>query len=120
MFEVVGQSVGRLAWDVVGAAGSDAGQWAAGAVAGLGGVGEGLFEPIERSELEEPVLGPGPRKKVAAFVRLIEKLRAVADEMIAEAFGGIDPKDIAITRAVLTRVRENAARTATLNRASNQ
>ena len=40
--------------------------------------------------------------------------------MISEAFAGIDPEDIAITRAVLTRVRENAARTAPLNRASNQ
>src|SRR5450432_1314918 len=37
---------------------------------------EDLFEPVERTELEEPVLGPGPRKKVAAFVRLMEKLRA--------------------------------------------
>jgi DNA helicase-2/ATP-dependent DNA helicase PcrA len=35
-----------------------------------------LFEPVERTELEEAVLGPGPRKKVAAFVKLIEKLRA--------------------------------------------
>jgi DNA helicase-2/ATP-dependent DNA helicase PcrA len=37
---------------------------------------ESLFEPVERTELEEPVLGPGPRKKVAAFVKLMEKLRA--------------------------------------------
>lgn len=34
-----------------------------------------LFEPVERTELEEPVLGPGPRKKVAAFVAMMEKLR---------------------------------------------
>jgi DNA helicase-2/ATP-dependent DNA helicase PcrA len=36
---------------------------------------DSLFEPVERTELDEPVLGPGPRKKVAAFVSLIEKLR---------------------------------------------
>ena len=51
---------------------------------------------------------------------LVEKLRAVADEMIAEAFAGIDPRDIEITRQVLARARENASRDAPLNRASNQ
>ena len=44
----------------------------------------------------------------------------VADEMIAEAFAGVDPKDIEITRQVLGRVRENASRVAAMNRASNQ
>jgi len=33
---------------------------------------------------------------------------------------GIDPKDIEITRQVLARARENAGRTAGINRASNQ
>jgi hypothetical protein len=47
-------------------------------------------------------------------------LRAVADEMIADAFAGIDPKEIEITRAVLGRVRENATRAAPMHRASNQ
>jgi len=51
---------------------------------------------------------------------LIEKLRGVADELIADAFAGVDPQDIEITRAVLGRVRENASRTTPLNRASNQ
>jgi hypothetical protein len=40
--------------------------------------------------------------------------------MIADAFAGIDPKDIEITRAVLARARENASRAAQMNRASNQ
>src|SRR5450432_2935179 len=44
--------------------------------AGEASENEDLFEPVERTELEEPVLGPGPRKKVAAFVKLMEKLRA--------------------------------------------
>jgi hypothetical protein len=47
-------------------------------------------------------------------------LRGVADEMIAEAFAGIDPRDIEITRQVLARARENASRAAPLNRASNE
>jgi hypothetical protein len=40
--------------------------------------------------------------------------------MIAEAFAGVDPTHIAIAREVLARVRENAARAAEMNRASNQ
>jgi MarR family transcriptional regulator for hemolysin len=51
---------------------------------------------------------------------LIAKLKGIADEMIAEAFAGIDPKDIETTRRVLSRARENACRNNALNRASNQ
>ena len=51
---------------------------------------------------------------------LVVKLRAVADEMIADAFAGIDPKEIKITRAVVGRVRENATGAAPMHRASNQ
>jgi DNA helicase-2/ATP-dependent DNA helicase PcrA len=46
-----------------------------------------LFEPTERAELDEPVLGVGPRKKVAAFVALMEKLRAQS--------AGLAPADLA-------------------------
>src|SRR5450432_4615921 len=55
--------------------------------AGQGDDEGGLFEPIERTELEEAVLGAGPRKKVAAFVKLMEKLRA---ESV-----GLQPADLA-------------------------
>jgi DNA-binding MarR family transcriptional regulator len=84
-----------------------------------------IVDRLEEARLVERVADPADRRAWRLHVTaraqpLIEKLRAVADEMISEAFAGIDPKDIAITRAVLTRVRENAARTATLNRASNQ
>ena len=51
---------------------------------------------------------------------LMEKLTAVGAELVDEAFAGIDPQEIEITRNVLARVRENAGRTATMNRASNQ
>ena len=50
---------------------------------------------------------------------LVAKLHAVADDMIAEAFAGIDPHDIETTRQVLGRVRENASQVAPLNRALN-
>ncbi|MGE5564121.1 MAG: MarR family winged helix-turn-helix transcriptional regulator [Bacillota bacterium] len=51
---------------------------------------------------------------------LIEKLQAVGAELVSEAFAGIDPKEIEITRKVLAQVRENASRCGAVNRASNQ
>lgn len=83
-----------------------------------------IVDRLEEAELVERVADPADRRAwrlhVTATARpLIEKLRAVADEMISEAFAGIDPQDIATTRAVLARVRENAARPSPLNRASN-
>jgi len=51
---------------------------------------------------------------------LIEKLQAVGAELVGQAFAGIDPKDIEITRKVLAQARENAGRCAAMNRASNQ
>src|SRR4051794_12101268 len=49
---------------------------------------------------------------------LIDKLHAVGDVLVAHAFAGIDPKDIATTRQVLARVRENSGRTAAPAKAS--
>ena len=84
-----------------------------------------IIDRLQESELVERVADPSDRRAwrlhVTARARpLVEKLRAVADEMIADAFAGIDPKDIEITRQVLGRVRENASHSAPMNRASNQ
>jgi MarR family transcriptional regulator, transcriptional regulator for hemolysin len=84
-----------------------------------------IVDRLEGAALVERVADPADRRAwrlhvTACAQPLIAKLRAVADEMISEAFAGIDPKDIEITRSVLGRVRENASRTAPLNRASNQ
>jgi MarR family transcriptional regulator for hemolysin len=84
-----------------------------------------IVDRLEEAGLVERVADPADRRAwrlhVTARARpLIEKLRAVADEMTADAFAGIDPKHIEITREVLGRVRENASRNAPLNRASNQ
>jgi MarR family transcriptional regulator for hemolysin len=51
---------------------------------------------------------------------LIDKLHSVGGVLVAHAFAGIDPKDIATTRQVLARVRENSGRTAAPAKASNQ
>jgi DNA helicase-2/ATP-dependent DNA helicase PcrA len=70
------------AWDALTLASADP---AGGA--GDDGDQDSLFEPVERTELDEPVLGAGPRKKVAAFVALMEKLRRES--------AGLSPADLA-------------------------
>jgi DNA-binding MarR family transcriptional regulator len=50
---------------------------------------------------------------------LIEKLKAVGAQLVEQAFAGIDPKEIEITREVLARTRENASRSAATAKASN-
>jgi len=84
-----------------------------------------IVDRLEEGGLVERVADPADRRAwrlhiTARAQPLIEKLRSVAHEMTTEAFAGIDPKDIEITRQVLGRVRENACRAAPLNRASNQ
>ena len=84
-----------------------------------------IVDRLEEAGHVERVADPADRRAWRLHVTakaqpLIEKLRCVADEMIAEAFAGIEPRDIEITRKVLARARENAARTAPLNRASNE
>ena len=84
-----------------------------------------IVDRLEEASLVERVADPADRRAWRLHVTaraqpLIEKLHAVADEMIAEAFAGLDPKEIEITRKVLARARENASRVAPLNRASNE
>ena len=84
-----------------------------------------IVDRLEEAKLVERVADPADRRAWRLHVTaeaqpIVEKLRALADEMIAEAFSGIDPKHIEITREVLGRVRENASRAAPMSRASNQ
>ena len=84
-----------------------------------------IIDRLEEGALVERVADPADRRAWRLHVTaraqpLIEKLRAIADEMTAEAFAGIDSKDIEIARQVLGRVRGNACRAAPINRASNQ
>jgi DNA-binding MarR family transcriptional regulator len=84
-----------------------------------------IVDRLEEAGLVERVADPADRRAWRLHVTakahpLVEKLRALADSMIAEAFAGIDSKQIEITREVLARVRENTSRVAPMNRASNQ
>jgi DNA-binding MarR family transcriptional regulator len=83
-----------------------------------------IIDRLEEAGLVERAADPADRRAWRLHVTakaqpLVEKLRAVADDMAAEAFGGVDPKDIALARQVLARVRENLCG-APMNRASNQ
>ena len=84
-----------------------------------------IIDRLEEAGLVERIADPSDRRAWRLHITtkarpLVERLRAVADDMIAEAFAGTDPKDIEITRQVLARVRENASRSAPINRASNE
>ncbi len=84
-----------------------------------------IVDRLEEAGLVERAADPADRRAWRLHVTaraqpLIAKLHAVADEMISEAFAGIDPRDIEITRKVLARARENVSRTTPLNRASNE
>ena len=84
-----------------------------------------IVDRLEEAELVERTRDPEDRRAWRLHVTakaqpLIEKLQEVGAVLVAQAFAGIDEKDIEIARKVLAQARENAARCATINRVSNQ
>lgn len=84
-----------------------------------------IVDRLEESALVERRPDPSDRRAWRLHVTvqaqpLIAKLKAVADELAADAFAGIDAKDIETATRVLERVRENACRNNALNRVSNE
>ena len=51
---------------------------------------------------------------------LVGQLKAVGSRLVAQAFDGIDPKDIETARRMLARVRDNAGRIAAADSDANR
>ncbi len=84
-----------------------------------------IVDRLEESALVERRPDPADRRAWRIHVTaqaqpLIAKLKAVAADLAADAFSGIDPKDIETATQVLERMRENACRANALNRVSNE
>src|SRR5678816_1414678 len=84
-----------------------------------------IIDRLQEAGLVERQADPADRRAWRLHVTekakpVAAKLRAIANEMSAEAFAGIKQEDIETTRRVLAQARERACQSATVDRASNQ
>ena len=84
-----------------------------------------IIDRLQEAGLVERTPDPNDRRAWRLHVTekaqpVVGKLRAIADEMTADAFAGIDPKDIDVTRKVLAQVRERAGQFGVMSKVVNQ
>ena len=84
-----------------------------------------IIDRLQEAGLVERTPDPTDRRAWRLHVTekaqpVVGKLRAIADEMTADAFAGIDPNDIAVTRRVLAQVRERAGQFGVMSKVANQ
>jgi DNA-binding MarR family transcriptional regulator len=84
-----------------------------------------IIDRLQEAGLVERTPDPADRRAWRLHVTakaqpVVEKLRGIAEEMTADAFAGVDPKDIETTRRVLAQVRERAGQHGLMSKAANQ
>jgi len=83
-----------------------------------------ILDRLEEAGLVERSADPADRRAWRLHVTakaepIVAKLRAIADEMMRDAFAGLDPKDIETTRRVLAQVRERAGQFGLMSKVAN-
>jgi len=84
-----------------------------------------IIDRLQEAGLVERTPDPTDRRAWRLHVTekaqpVVEQLRAIANDMTAEVFAGIDPQDIEITRRVLAQVRERAGQPGAMSKVANQ
>jgi len=84
-----------------------------------------IIDRLQEAGLVERTPDPTDRRAWRLHVTakaqpVVEKLRAIANEMTADVFAGIEPQEIEVTRKVLAKVRERAGQFGVMSKVANQ
>ena len=84
-----------------------------------------IIDRLQEAGLVERTPDPTDRRAWRLHVTekaqpVVEQLRAIANDMTAEVFAGINPQDIELTRRVLAQVRERAGQPGAMSKVANQ